>query len=74
MCLRNLFKMSSEQSSIKLDEQPICCLCPKRCEDIYGNNPAPLKPLWGKTTKKCCNECNVNKVIPARFAELLAKK
>lgn len=39
----------------------ICCLCGKRIEG-QGNNPYPLK-----RTGRCCDECNIEKVIPARI-------
>lgn len=33
----------------------------------YGNNPEPLKPF---SSGVCCNDCNMNKVIPARLAAI----
>lgn len=39
----------------------ICCLCGKEKEG-YGNNPWPLAK-----TGRCCNNCNIYKVIPARL-------
>lgn len=39
-----------------------CCLCGEEFEG-YGNNAEPVK----KGT--CCDECNKNKVIPARIKE-----
>ncbi len=45
-------------------EEHICCLC----GDVfygYGNNPAPL----ASSKKRCCNMCDITKVIPARARE-----
>ena len=39
-----------------------CCLCLNPLGDLYGNNPWPL------VGDKCCDSCNINKVIPARIA------
>ena len=50
-----------------------CCLCKKEIEKLYtpngemywdkGNNAFPLK------SGRCCDECNNNKVIPARLKQ-----
>lgn len=45
-----------------------CCLCGKIVKG-YGNNPRPLKDEG-----KCCDECNVKYVIPARIIELEKEK
>lgn len=37
-----------------------CCLCDKQAKG-WGNNPQPL--MGGK----CCDDCNMSKVIPARL-------
>jgi hypothetical protein len=37
-----------------------CCLCDEQAKG-WGNNPQPL--MGGK----CCDECNMTKVIPARM-------
>lgn len=42
----------------------ICCICGKEFEG-YGNNPSPIKD-----DGVCCDDCNVNKVIPARIEKL----
>lgn len=39
-----------------------CIICGKPIVG-YGNNPWPLHKVG-----KCCDECNTNKVIPARLA------
>ena len=52
------------RSKLPKKSNPICCLCDKSCECIFGNNPAPLA-----TTGRCCNECN-QKVIEARIKKL----
>jgi hypothetical protein len=41
-----------------------CVLCKKKSVG-YGNNPAPIK-----NKGQCCDNCNMRKVIPARFAGL----
>jgi len=41
-----------------------CCICGKEF-DGYGNNPWPVKE-----DGCCCDECNVDKVIPARISSL----
>ena len=43
-----------------------CCLCGGEFEG-YGNDPAPLKE-----SGECCDRCNAEKVIPARFEAVLA--
>lgn len=39
-----------------------CSLCEGEYKD-YGHNPEPLKDF----KERCCDECNKNKVIPARL-------
>ena len=43
-----------------------CCLCGGEFEG-YGNDPAPLKE-----SGECCDRCNAEKVLPARFEVVLA--
>ena len=43
-------------------EQRTCSLCGESFWG-YGNNPEPLLPY----ARRCCNDCNWTKVIPARF-------
>ena len=45
----------------KNEQKNTCILCGKEFKG-YGNNPAPLKKEG-----VACNECNLNKVIPARL-------
>lgn len=50
----------------RLDEaakksEDTCVLCGEKIEG-HGNNPAPLKD-----SGKCCDKCNITKVIPARL-------
>lgn len=52
----------SEIKSIK-DRRYICCIC-KREFIGWGNNPWPVVK---DETKKCCNNCNSEIVIPARI-------
>ena len=39
-----------------------CCICGKEFEG-YGNNPYPVAE-----DGVCCDDCNMNKVIPARIS------
>lgn len=39
-----------------------CCICGKKFYG-WGNNPTPIKRKG-----KCCDNCNLIKVIPARLA------
>lgn len=34
-------------------DRPVCCLCRRRCDCPYGNNPMPVA-----TKGKCCGTCN----------------
>lgn len=43
-----------------------CCLC-KGKYTHYGNNPAPLMFDTGKKSNRCCDDCNLTKVIPERL-------
>ena len=45
-------------------KNPKCCICGKECENEWGNNPWPIDK---DENARCCNECNDNYVIPARF-------
>lgn len=55
---------------VKLNELK-CCLCGKTFYDFcYGNNPDPLADI--EKDGGCCNECNINKVIPARIKMVTA--
>lgn len=47
----------------------ICCLCKKKFFG-WGNNPEPLED--GK--KKCCDKCNMIKVILARLRNLTGQR
>ena len=40
-----------------------CCLCKGFLNSKWGNNPAPLRKRG-----KCCDACNMDKVIPARMS------
>lgn len=43
-----------------------CCICGKEIEG-YGNNAQPV------ADGQCCDECNMDKVIPARIAALAGR-
>jgi hypothetical protein len=46
----------------------ICSLCGKEFTG-FGNNPEPLAHY----RKRCCDECNADKVIPARIDRMYDK-
>ena len=46
-----------------------CCICGKQVDDDYGNNPIPVR-VHGK----CCDECNITYVIPARIRRAVFKE
>lgn len=48
-------------------EKHMCCICGKEFTG-YGNNPEPVKE-----SGVCCDECNADKVIPARIAMIYSK-
>ena len=50
-------------------ETPICCICGQPCENEWGNNPYPVKEEG-----RCCDMCNLTKVIPARIEQLNEKE
>lgn len=43
-----------------------CCLCGESFTG-YGNNPYPVDK---NSEHRCCDVCNVTKVLPARVLEL----
>lgn len=49
-------------------EKYVCCICNKEFYG-YGNNPYPVKE-----DGRCCSECNMKYVIPARMEEYLNDK
>lgn len=40
----------------------VCVICGKTIKGEWGNNPRPIKK-----DGKCCDSCNMTKVIPARI-------
>ena len=51
----------------KSEEKHTCCICHKEFTG-WGNNPAPYPTEDGNDC--CCDECNVNFVIPARISKI----
>ena len=47
-----------------------CCLCGKIFTG-FGNNPWPISL---DPNDRCCDECNMNKVIPARLELMFRNK
>jgi len=56
------------EKRIQESNKKCCVICDCSIVGQYGNNPAPVK-----TTGRCCDECNVKVVLPARF-QLIYKK
>lgn len=54
---------TSEQDTQDVRKEGTCCLCGGRFEH-YGNNPWPLAD---DEDDRCCDKCDAEKVIPARF-------
>lgn len=46
-----------------------CCICGKEFKG-YGNNPAPVSD---NPEDRCCDLCNLTKVLPARFERMFEK-
>lgn len=44
-----------------------CCFCGKEIKEPHTNNPWPVNQ---EEDARCCNECNINIVIPARCKEI----
>lgn len=51
-------------------DKKTCCICGKSFIG-YGNNPYPVVD---DLEAKCCDECNMNVVIPERLANLIRKE
>jgi hypothetical protein len=50
-----------------MEEKKVCCICGKEFVG-WGNEPWPIKQ-----DGECCDECNMNKVVPARILLTLKK-
>ena len=53
----------------KLDNEYVCCICGKTFTG-YGNN---LYPVSKNAHDRCCDQCNLDTVIPARLMEMFQK-
>ena len=47
------------------NDNPVCVICSKICDCKYGNSPFPIKKEG-----RCCSDCNMIAVIPARMRVL----
>ena len=66
---KETLKTLRETKELKEDNHHFkCCLCGKEV-DGWGNNPYPITEDGG-----CCDECNRDKVIPARIKLAYSKK
>lgn len=54
------------EGELKMVNKYKCIFCGKEKEG-YGNNPFPLATL---KDGKCCDNCNLNKVLPARLKQI----
>lgn len=45
-----------------MKEPLVCCICGKKIEGQWGNNPSPVK-----SEGKCCDDCNNSVVLSARL-------
>jgi hypothetical protein len=55
----------SEGSNPK-GKKGVCCFCGARYYN-WGNNPAPLMQDTDEKPNRCCDNCNVIRVIPERL-------
>lgn len=46
----------------------ICCICGNKFKG-FGNNPWPLSE---NVDDRCCDDCNLDEVIPARVSKMKA--
>ena len=53
----------------KSDNEYVCCICGKTFNGC-GNNPYPVSK---DENAKCCDQCNLDAVIPARLMEMSQK-
>lgn len=52
-----------------MEKKHVCCICGKEFEG-WGNNPWPIGWDVYSEEDRCCDECNIKRVIPARIANL----
>jgi len=48
-----------------------CCVCGEEFQG-YGNNPRPL-PIKDEDDR-CCDDCNISEVIPARLNQIFGNE
>ena len=53
-----------------MEDGRICCICGQEYTGL-GNNPYPV---ISDEDARCCDKCNIIKVIPARLEELQNKR
>lgn len=46
----------------------VCSICQREVTDEWGNNPAPI------CEGRCCDECDLSIVLPARIRRLNREK
>ena len=52
------------------NQEKVCCICGKKFTG-WGNNPYPVVK---DENARCCDECNGEKVLPARLAQMFGSK
>lgn len=57
-------RVSTNDMVNEIAKQAKCCLCPGLYKE-WGNSPAPL--VSSINGAKCCDTCNIHKVLPARL-------
>ncbi len=57
-------RVSTNDMVNEIAKQAKCCLCPGLYKE-WGNSPDPL--VCAKDGAKCCDTCNLHKVLPARL-------
>ena len=58
--------MENEKLETSETQTNICCICGETFTG-YGNNPYPVVK---DESARCCDDCNISVVIPARLEEL----
>lgn len=58
----NLIKLSIKLKKLKKKELKKCCFCNKNLDN--KNNPYPLIEI---KNVYCCDNCDINKVVPFRY-------
>jgi len=66
------YRISEDALSGVIQKKGKCSFCGKTYEN-YGNDPWPLAPKYA-SNMRCCDACNMSKVIPARLKLMKGEK